>query len=221
MQPRTETQPTYPQAVAARFSDAYGDADAVVAFGEGEITLQVYSVDFVAYIDFEFEAVSPLTDDLRQQFIWDSRGDYLANFRLSLTSAVPVVCNDETLLAPLDIRLEQGNNSMRTELTLVWADIPHTVSASYCEFECLLDDLARRLPPSVYLKNCYNCLYSDYSPFGKSGFGDMQCHRNEKAAYLAVKTKRDYFEMRNAIRVQETFLCPEWEKRIKGTGYCG
>ena len=84
-------------------------------------------------------------------------------------------------------------------------------------------EIQSQLPPDVYMKTCINCLYSDYSPAGHGAFGCMLCFRNLKSEYLAVKTKSDFWPVLNCtdICVQETYLCPEFTRRIRGTGYRG
>jgi hypothetical protein len=44
-----------------------------------------------------------------------------------------------------------------------------------------------------------------------------------KAEYLKVRTKGEYMRVMNRYteRVQETYLCPEFERRKPGTGYRG
>lgn len=51
----------------------------------------------------------------------------------------------------------------------------------------------------------------------------MACFRNSEQAYLSLKGKAAYFNLQKEIAefVQETYLCPEFEKRIAGTGYRG
>jgi hypothetical protein len=107
-------------------------------------------------------------------------------------------------------------------LTLTLEDKQYSSSGSSGWFEDEMLELQRKLPQGVYIKACINCLYSDYSPFGHGVFGDMMCYRNKKEQYLKVRTKGDFFQLGAAAEdVQETFLCPEFERRIPGTGYRG
>ena len=90
-------------------------------------------------------------------------------------------------------------------------------------FEDELSDLQRQMPAGTYLKTCINCAFSDYSPLGHGLFGGLACFRDNKTGYRAVQTKRDLFGIWNTMTgfVQETFLCPEFERRSPGTGYRG
>ena len=90
-------------------------------------------------------------------------------------------------------------------------------------FEDELLDLQKQMPEGTYLKACITCAFSDYSPLGHGLFGGLACFRGNKAGYRSVRTKRDLFEVWGTMTefVQETFLCPEYERRAPGTGYRG
>jgi hypothetical protein len=81
-----------------------------------------------------------------------------------------------------------------------------------------------QLRPDYYLKNCYGCAFSDYSPYGNDTFGTLICFRDCKSAYTAVTGKVGLLELLSRDRgltVQETYLCDQFEERKKGTGYRG
>lgn len=90
-------------------------------------------------------------------------------------------------------------------------------------FEDEMLDIQRQLPQGTYMKTCVNCAFSDYSPAGHGLFGGLACFRDIKPAYLSVKTKRDLFGVWKGMTefVQETYLCPEFARRILGSGYRG
>ena len=90
-------------------------------------------------------------------------------------------------------------------------------------FEDELLALQAQLPDGLFMRACINCLYSDYSPYGHGLFGWMMCFRNIKAEYLKVRTKDDFWAVHDRFDrlVQETYLCPEFERRVPGTGYRG
>jgi hypothetical protein len=90
-------------------------------------------------------------------------------------------------------------------------------------FEDELLGIQAQLPDGVFMRACINCLYSDYSPYGHGLFGCMMCFRNLKAEYLKVTTKDEFWSVHDRCdrQVQETYLCPEFERRVPGTGYRG
>jgi Family of unknown function (DUF6304) len=95
-------------------------------------------------------------------------------------------------------------------------------------FEGEMVDLLGMLPPGTYMRACINCAFSDYSPYGHGLFGNLICFRANKVGYLALPSGQDfckdaYFAVMDTVSemVQETYLCPEFERRAPGTGYRG
>jgi hypothetical protein len=104
-------------------------------------------------------------------------------------------------------------------LTMTIADHHLDVDDDWFEDGVLrLDQAARRVGAGLVC--CVTCLYSDYSPAGHGLMG-MRCHRGAKGQYLAVRAKRDYWSVPVTEDVMETYLCPEYERRVPGTGYRG
>lgn len=91
------------------------------------------------------------------------------------------------------------------------------------DFETQLLALNRQLPASLLPKCCFNCQYSDYSVFGQSFFGSMMCFRNIKNDYSRIRTKDEFMRIMDKFerRVQEIYLCSDFQKRIPGAGYRG
>ena len=95
-------------------------------------------------------------------------------------------------------------------------------------FEDEMLDVQRKLPPGTFIKTCINCAFSDYSPYGHGLFGNMFCFRANKEGYRGLPSgenfeKDAYFDVMDTVSemVQETFLCPEFERRKPGTGHRG
>jgi hypothetical protein len=80
--------------------------------------------------------------------------------------------------------------------------------------------LEARLPSGTRLRACITCLYGDYSPDGH-GLSGMRCHRDAKEQYLTVRSAADYWRVPVTEEVLETYLCPEYERRVPGTGLRG
>ncbi|MCH2196513.1 DUF6304 family protein [Kordia sp.] len=101
-------------------------------------------------------------------------------------------------------------------------EIDHSIMGD--SFENLFDKLKEKIKETHFIKNCYGCNYSDYSPYGSDHFGDMLCFKNSKDKYLKIKNKESYFRLlgnQNPIYVQETHLCDEFEFRKENIGYRG
>lgn len=91
-------------------------------------------------------------------------------------------------------------------------------------FEELFDNLKELIKKSYLIKNCYGCNYSDYSPYGRDSFGDMQCFKSAKDKYLKISGKVGLFQLMSSekvIHVQEIYVCDEFEFRKMNVGYRG
>lgn len=91
-------------------------------------------------------------------------------------------------------------------------------------FESSLIDISKQIQKEYYMKSCFTCQYSDYSPYGSDDYGTMLCYRRYKEEYLKVNNKDDFFEyleMKDFDSRQEDYLCEEYEIRNKCEGYRG
>lgn len=53
-------------------------------------------------------------------------------------------------------------------------------------FETALGDICRQMKQEYFLKCCFTCQYSDYSPYGNDDYGTMLCYCRHKEDYLNV-----------------------------------
>lgn len=94
------------------------------------------------------------------------------------------------------------------------------------DFETSLKQICRKIWGKYLLKNCFGCLYSDYSPLGNDNFGSMLCYQTVGNDYLQVVGKYgDEYGGKSIWEVyeqgkqrQETDLCPYFQPRIKTKG---
>lgn len=89
--------------------------------------------------------------------------------------------------------------------------------------EGALDQIRSQFEDKYQFKNCYGCMFGDYSVYGQSGFGTMLCFISQKDNYKAVTNKSEYMELRTdeVTNVQEIYCCDNYEIRKKGAGYRG
>ena len=91
-------------------------------------------------------------------------------------------------------------------------------------FESVLNDICKQMAQDYYMKCCFTCQYSDYSPYGNDNYGCMLCYCRHKEECLKVNNKSDYFKFHEGkdcdVR-QETYLCKEYDLRNKCSGYRG
>ena len=143
---------------------------------------------------------------------------------------VPVIKHDQILEGKLRIRLDValvetnkagGREDLKLELYV--DDELFKSCGKHGWFDDELQEIQALLPDGIYIKSCYTCAFSDYHPAGYGAFGCLACFRNNKQEYLSVKNKIELMNIfnKNAESVQETYLCPEYEKRVPGTGYRG
>jgi Family of unknown function (DUF6304) len=146
-------------------------------------------------------------------------GDLPCTIEIDGQRAPAVVTFTLTLLSAERGPEGQYPSPKNLHLSLIVADQRCDVDDDWFEDGVLRLDQAAR-DAGARLVCCATCLYSDYSPAGHGLMG-MRCHRGAKAQYLAVRSKLDYWSVPVAEDVMETYLCPEYERRISGTGYRG
>jgi hypothetical protein len=212
----------------ARYTDRYGAEPTSIANDGATLSMVVRGVVFEGS---DFDSLEPVAG---------TDPDRLASFTLqqeSLCSCVieadipiPVATPGGTEEGVVMARLELGNPAPkggldREHLTLELrvGGRAFTSSGRSGWFEDEMLDVQGQLPPGTYLRACINCAYSDYSPVGHGLFGGLACFRDNKAGYLAVRSKADLFRVWGTMTgfVQETYLCPEFRRRQPGTGYRG
>ena len=91
-------------------------------------------------------------------------------------------------------------------------------------FEDALNDICRQIKNDYYIKSCFTCQYSDYSPYGNDDYGSMLCFCRHKDDCLKVNSKDDFFsflEGKDFDGRQETYLCEHYCLRNKASGYRG
>lgn len=91
-------------------------------------------------------------------------------------------------------------------------------------FESALNDICTQMKNDYYIKCCFTCQYSDYSPYGNDDYGCMLCYCRHKKDCLKVNNKDDFFrflEEKDFDVRQETYLCEQYDLRNKASGYRG
>lgn len=139
---------------------------------------------------------------------------------------VPVVVPDDEITGTLKIQVilmpvDDPFDYPRLFLTLRVLDTDYALDQLDEWFEDGMLRLQAKLPEKMYIKCCSNCMYSDYSPVGHGFYGSMMCFRGNKVRYTTAQTKSEYMKIPLTAWVQETYLCPEFERRVPGIGYRG
>lgn len=217
----------------ARYQDRFG-AETTTIFNDGEtLTMVVRGIQFQGK---DFDRFEPKdTADTSQLSSFSFTQGSLCSCVINADIAVPVVTPSGIVDGLLTFELELGEplstgriGGERLKLRLT------TNQQSFCSqgktgwFEGEMLDLQSQLPTGTFMKVCFNCAFSDYSPYGHGLFGNMICFRANKTGYLTMPSGEDfekdhYFAVMETVSemVQETYLCPEFERRTPGTGYRG
>ena len=211
----------------AVYTDARGAEETVIVNDGFTLGVRLRGVDFAGQ-DFDSYEPSPhATPEQLGRFSLNAGS--LCSCRIECDIPVPVGGRIETV-GQLRVDLLLGDSAPnggidRGEVRLVLRFDGREFSSPGTSgwFEDEMPALQGTLPDGVFMRACVNCLHSDYSPGGHGLFGGMMCFRNIKAEYLKVRSKADFWSVHNRFDrwVQETYLCPEFERRVPGTGYRG
>lgn len=216
-------------AYPTRYRDSHGELAATLS-NDGSTLSMV--LDGVRFEGPDFDGLAPVRPEaiaLPSRFTLTTLGDLCAcSLELELFLTVAGPRGDEE--GRLEVRLALGAPSQRggidreeLALALRLEDRRLVSPATSGWFEDELASLQKQLRDGEHLKCCFGCAFSDYSPAGHGLFGSLACFRRDKAGYAAAKTKEQLFALWTpaAESVQETHLCPEFERRAPGTGYRG
>ena len=218
---------------SARYKDRYGEERTTILDDGGSLTMVVRGVQFRGrdFDGFEPESGSDPVQLASFTFLHGSLGACVIEADIPLPVVTPTGTVDGRLTFELELGEPLPTGQMdRERLTLRLAVNDQTYSSDGKSgwFEGELLDVQRKLPPGTFMKACINCAFSDYSPYGHGLFGNMICFRANKAGYLALPSGADfekdaYFAVLDTVSemVQETHLCPEFERRTPGTGHRG
>ena len=211
----------------ATYSDARGSDATTIANDSETLRLLLRGVEFVGR---DFDSLEPTGAAPEQLPQFALNQGCLCSCRFECRIPVPVHDRGKNLEGSLSVALVLGDpaptgglDREQLRIVLEYNGQQFAGSGTSGWFEDELLSIQSQLPEGVFIKACINCQYSDYSPYGHGLFGSMTCFRNLKAEYLKVTTKKEFWSVhgRQDRFVQETYLCPEFERRIPGTGYRG
>jgi len=216
---------TYP----AIYRDAHGEEHTVIENDGQTLRMIVRGIEFVskAFGSFEFLTAQNRDEAISAGFALDRYDDLLAA-TIIYEMPLMVIVRHEEILGTLTVQVDlegAGTNAAERPwadpiLSLAYNDLQYaTGSYSGC-FEGAFLSIQKRLPADTFIKCCFNCAFSGYNPSG-NGLWGMFCHRNHKEEYLQANNKPLWFRLNreSAETVQETYLCPEFERWNGETGY--
>jgi hypothetical protein len=209
------------------YHDKFGDEITVIHNDGKNLRMIIRGVEFNGFMFDDFE---PQTTDDALLALFPLNNGLLSSCDIDCKISIPVIFFGETIECVINAQIQLGkpksNGGINQEniiLELTIDSKSFKSSGKHGWFDDELQEIQGLLPDGIYIKSCYTCAFSDYHPSGYGAFGCLACFRNNKEEYLSVKNKIELMNIFNkkAESVQETYLCPEYEKRIPGTGYRG
>ncbi|MFD2556355.1 DUF6304 family protein [Sphingobacterium tabacisoli] len=154
----------------------------------------------------------------------DAQHTYIELRNYSLSLQIPqtliVMSTKEEINIVFNLRLELFEKHEKALLSF-------NIKGEYFEakngfMEMIMDDLQRQFAGRYRFKNCYGCLYGDYSIYGQGLMGPILCFKNQKEKYLDVQNKNEYMELKkHESAQQEIYCCADYEPRNRVVGYRG
>lgn len=223
-------------AYPARYLDAHGSINTVIENDGTTLSMRLGSVVFQCN-DFDgFQLPEGIDGEALQPFTLNRRD--LCNCQILCDIPIEIVWRHAYCASILNVNLTLGrpaaNGGLDSEILILTIPfLGHSYQSAPTDlFEPALLDLHRKFAtafpatpahPSPYLKSCFTCAYSDYSPYGQGLFGHLYCFRARKEAYCAAQTKEELLAIwdKGIPPVQEIDWCEEYRRRPPNTGYRG
>ncbi len=216
------------------YQDSFGIEDVTIVNDFKDISFKLGDFTFVGrhFDDFELDGYENFSAEQLKRFTFkpidiyqsDKKAYELKNFVLSFTIPVTILnlvtkkTDSSNLFIKLDIK--EVDNDTKIYLKIVYNDQEYFGISSV--FEGAADQINKQINGEFTIKNCFWCLYSDYSVVGQGLAGSMLCFLKYKDQYLKVRSKDDYMEINDDVPlVQEIYSCDSFVPRKSGTGYRG
>ena len=217
------------QIYPAKYIDKNGEEKIEIRNDGRILRMEIRGVRF-AGSDFDFfETDGDFSQEQLKTFTL-SKTNNLCECTIFCEIPILILENEIETEARLSMKLELGKVTEKgwidkeiLSLTLKYKDFEFDSRGTSGWFEDELVDLQKQMPEEHKLKCCFGCAFSDYHVAGNGLFGDMLCFRNIKEKYLKVTDKYEFIGILDDYeeKVQETYLCPEFEIRKSGIGYRG
>lgn len=209
----------------------------IVMHNDGEeLSFQMHSVEFKGTEFSGFMLQGKISDELKNKYDfvqYTNNGNIIYElcncaFEVSIPQTIINSKTHEETVIQLKVdyllgaerpRPRGGLDKEEISLSFELNGILYSAKSDY--FENVLLQVEEQLKGNYHFKNCFGCLYSDYSIYGQSAFGTMMCYVNNKEKYLSASSKAEYGDLTEYVYVQETNLCSRFQKRAKDTGYRG
>lgn len=216
------------------YQDGFGIDEVVIVNDFNSISFKLGDFNFVGryFDDFELEGYESFTPEQLKRFTFkpvdvyqsDKKVYELKNFSLSFNVPVTVLelKTKQTAQSNLFINLHINFIDNETKICLRISYNGQEYAGAGSLFELAANQINNQIKGEFTIKNCFWCLYADYSVFGQGLAGSMLCFLQHKEQYLKVQNKPEYMELPDDLPlVQEIYSCDAFEPRKSGTGYRG
>ena len=212
------------------YRDVHGEENIVIENDGQTLRMVVRGVEFTSKPFGSFDRFMPATENTADvsTFRFGFYGELIA---AALSFDVPISVVTETvavagiLRVTIDLEEAAGRPKDNADwadpcMTLIYPGKSYTSSGGWGSFENELLAIQKQMPVDTYMKCCFNCAFSGYSPYG-NGLWGMYCHRNNKEAYVQATDKLEWIRLDEVAieHVQETYLCTEFQRWNGETGY--
>lgn len=211
----------------AIYIDTFGEEKTVIQNDGKTLRMSLRGIEFSGFM---FDDFTPDSADETKLASFPFHAGTLCSYKLECQIPISVLVFDKVVEGNLQAHIEIGDPAPnggvdleQIQLTLAVEDKSFKSSGTHGWFDDELLEIQAALPNRIFMKCCHSCAFSDYHPVGSGTFGGLACFREHKQEYLAIKDKVSFMHFYSKLtdNVQETYLCPEFEKRIPGTGYRG
>ena len=201
------------------FTELFNDGSHLKTFIRG---VEFEGIDFES---LEVCETSRITDRIT---VWQNQlCDCVINCEIPIQIQTIDNLVDTTLRIEYTLGKPQSDGKSLDEYSLIislqYDNATYTGDTKSGYFEDEINRIQAQLPGNVFIRCCLNCMFSDYSPYGGGSFGSMLCFKNHKEEYVKVRCKADLWAIHDDFdkQVQETYICGEFLRRVKGIGYRG
>ena len=194
------------------YTDNFGKTDIIIYNDFKTLSLKIDDVEFKGSEFTALEIVDKKSYSTKQleRFTLYSTKIYGTNdfveeicnciFDITLPQLIIDLQTQEQFLTDLNLRYVIGNERLKSSgggIEFVKIYLTTKISDKVFEsqgnlFETIFETIQNQFDGKYKFKNCFGCLYFDYSVYGQSALGSMLCFVNQKDKYLEVKSKTEY-----------------------------
>jgi hypothetical protein len=207
-----------PQVHAARYSDARGEAAAVLENDGDILSLSVRGVRFSGP---DFDALWPAREASQADLAgFTLEAGALADYRLEYAMPLPLEAGGRTRDGELTVRIDLAaapdSSGRGVALEHRCGAGRAATGRAHRHFEAALDALQARLGGAVP-QACAACAHAAYNPAGHGMYGALMCFRSLKLELGAAREAGDVRPLlgRQDRFVQETWSCGDWTPAVE------